>query len=68
MTEQRFIEIWKESAEYDQIQTLFNQVMDIDDDTVTHVSLNLGTVNPDHTENLQRVCWNRRTESVEVED
>ena len=39
--------------------------MQIEDDTVTSVEFTVKTVNPDGTENSQRVAWSLRYEHVE---
>lgn len=64
-TRMKLIETFKESAEREQIQAMIEELMQIEDDTVTSVEFTVKTVNPDGTENSQSVAWSRRYEHVE---
>ena len=66
-TSTRLIETWKESPEYEKAQALIEKVMAIDDDTVTHVAINVITRDPESLtgEKRESVIWNRRYETVE---
>ena len=64
-TYMRLIETFNESAEREQIQTMIEELMQIEDDTVAHVRLSVQTVNPDGTVNNESVAWSRRYEHVE---
>lgn len=64
-TSMQLVETFKESAEYTQIQTLFEKLMGIEDDTVVHVMLSVQTVRPDSTVKDDHVIWSRRYKCVE---
>ena len=64
-TSMKLIETFNESAEREQIQTVIENLMQIEGDTVAHVRLSVQTVNPDGTVNNESVTWSRRYEHVE---
>lgn len=60
MSEQKFIETWHESAEYDATAALLEKAQQAEPEKIVSVSLCVHTVNPDGTTKGEHVTWNRR--------
>lgn len=68
MTKQTIVETWKESGKYEEALALLQKTMDIEDEAVFHVEVKVISVNPDNTTTTEHVTFNRRCETIEVDE
>lgn len=68
MTRQTIVETWKESGKYEEALALLQKTMDIEDEAVFHVEVKVISVNPDNTTTTEHVTFNRRCETIEVDE